>query len=340
LALVGATIPLWPFSFSPSGDVRHWCFAIFTWVLAGTVCGLVVHLKNVKRQLTAPLVLDSLRQEKVSCPPYLEGAPPCDGSTKHTQLFFMGPQFQLDILRAFLMLSVVLTTGAFVSFSEEVWQWYTVMVVLLPLTVLITYLMPTAIGLLTLTTSIELMVRPELIRTSQRASTKKAAYRTVLQHVKIRELQRCDPNALRSQLQMTYDHWPHERRQEAIEWCSLYAPGGTTRHKIGLLCATLGGDAATARTWFDHLAEGADFLDERSTGAALCAVERCEDPLESSAVKLFLPEDQQLDKNSLSHAFYKMGLEGLEPNHCAEILKSLPEPRTSVQLISWLQSLE
>merc|ERR1719316_2539397 len=183
--LVCATAPLWPFAALPflGPDAQRIALLLAVAFVVVLLLAATLHLQHVVALLTPPT--DALRLGSVAPPPYLD-RPTVLGVTKHAQLFAVSPQLLLDTLRAILL---VLALCAASCVDRRGWTVY----VSLGLCACGAALVPAAAGLLAVSTSIEMLVRTDLVPLSNRAAPKKAGYRRILRLVKVKAAQAAPP---------------------------------------------------------------------------------------------------------------------------------------------------
>jgi len=321
--LICATVPLWPFAVTMDESTRGELLVLAILVLVFLVVMITLHLQQVVHLLTPPT--DSLRLGSVAAPPYLD-RPTILGVTKHAQLFFVSPQLLLDTLRAILL---VLALCAASCVDRRGWTVY----VSLGLCACGAALVPAAAGLLAVSTSIEMLVRTDLVPLSNRAAPKKFGYRRILRLVKVKAAQAAPP-CVRVLGEMCAS-WPPRRREEVEQVLQQRSSAQLTRVEVQGAAHCLGAtEARVVDAWFDFLAEDG-LLSARAFPLLVAGLDKSEEPLQADAEALF---PAQLDAPVLAKAFWDLGLD-VHVDACAEILRCLPQ-QTSAQVVRWLQSFE
>lgn len=321
--LVCASVPLWTFAGVASASTRRLSLLLCVAAVVSCVLAVTLHLRSAVFQLTPHTA--SLRHNHVSPPPYLDRRSVA-GVTKHMQLFKLGPPMLLDMLRASLV-ALSLAAAVCAETAGEGWEGFAA----LALIACATALLPAAIALMAVSTSVEMLVRHDLLPLCNRSAPKRTGYRRILQLVKVKAVQQ-SPTCVR-QLGEAIASWPPRRRDEVEQVVTTWDSLGREEAQSGAL--SLGAtEARVVDAWFDFLAEDG-VLSQRGLALLMAGIDRSDEPLSADADALF---PRTLDAAVLAKAFWDLGLD-VHVDACAEILRCLPSP-TSGQLVLWLHSFE
>jgi len=263
----------------------------------------------------------SLRMGAVAPPPYMAAEADLRAGSKQDRLFLLGRQRTLDVFRAALACCALLGAAGGAAGG---WQSG---VALLP-AVVAAAILAYAIGLYAISTSLENYPRRELIAGSNRAIPKRAAYRRIVQFVKVKFLQ---------QQRRPGTSWPPRRLAEFEQICM--GLGDTVgREETGGVIRALGqqSDERAVDLWFEFFAGSRGRITSDQLLELLQSLDATEDPLDPDAQSLFPPVLNSATE--LAKAFWDLGLD-LHVDACNEMLRCLPE-QTSAELLGWLASLD
>jgi hypothetical protein len=313
---VAASVPLWPSVF---GVPTVWGLATAAGVMLLLSVALTLHLRSVLTALTPPV--GSLRKGAVAPPPYMSAEANLRSGSKQDRLFVLGRQRTLDVFRATLACLALLGAAGGAAGG---WQ---SAVALLP-AVVAAALLAYAIGLYAVTTSLETYARRELIVGSNRAIPKRAAYRRIVQFVKVKFLQ---------QQRRPGTSWPARRLAE-FEQVSMGLGDSLSREEFLAVVSALGqpSDERVVDLWFDYFAGSRGGVASDRLLELLQCLDASEEPLQADAQALFPPVLNS--GTELAKAFWDLGLD-LHVDACNEMLRCLPE-QTSAELCAWLASLD
>merc|ERR1719160_707480 len=280
---------------------------------------LALHLRAVLTALTPPV--GSLRKGAVAPPPYMSAEADLRGGCKQDRLFLLGRQRTLDVFRAALVCLAFL--GAACGAAGG-WQGAVALLPAACSAAVLAY----SIGLYAVSTSLESYPRRELIVGSNRAIPKRAAYRRIVQFVKVKYLQ---------QQRRAGISWPPRRLAE-FEQVSMGLGDSLSREETLAVVSALGqpSDERVVDLWFDYFAGSRGGIASDRLLELLQCLDASEEPLQADAQALFPPVLNS--GTELAKAFRDLGLD-LHVDACNDMLRCLPE-QTSAELLAWLASLD